>query len=238
MAEKKRGKFCKSCKTNRLFVKTTPNHLLHFLISVLTLGAWLIVWFFISVSNESQPWICNTCGHPLSSGFSKRICQTTFILALISFGLVFLMERTLETSSNKAPQPKVMSVKTKKKTSHLKNKKIKFSYRIKEVENMNFGNVRRVVVRAVVNSGLSKTEIKREIHGIVREIRERSGDTLNAIGIFLYRNNDNIHSFFTVAKADWAPYGDWGQSTKDVPKSKYRLSSIEFNPIYFNKLKE
>ena len=44
MAEYKERKFCEYCNKPVLATKPAPNHILHFLISALTCGAWVIPW--------------------------------------------------------------------------------------------------------------------------------------------------------------------------------------------------
>ncbi len=56
--------FCPTCKENVLGRRETPNHLLHFLITVLTCGLWVFVWGFIGLTAGSRPFRCTVCGMP------------------------------------------------------------------------------------------------------------------------------------------------------------------------------
>lgn len=38
------------------------NHILHFIISLCTLGAWVPVWIFLSLTPDKDPWRCSACG--------------------------------------------------------------------------------------------------------------------------------------------------------------------------------
>lgn len=52
---------CKTCNKRTLHVQTTPNHVLHLLLSVVTIGLWLIVWLLITVFKDDS-WRCSECG--------------------------------------------------------------------------------------------------------------------------------------------------------------------------------
>lgn len=56
--EYKAGK-CARCGPMKLERKGT-NHILHFLITVCTIGVWLIVWLGLTV--KFGGWRCSTCG--------------------------------------------------------------------------------------------------------------------------------------------------------------------------------
>ncbi|MGB5867771.1 MAG: hypothetical protein WBG69_07880, partial [Arcobacteraceae bacterium] len=60
--------FCKECKADRKLVRKTPNHILHFLITVVlgtfTYGigsaVWICIWFLLSLKENF--WTCHVCG--------------------------------------------------------------------------------------------------------------------------------------------------------------------------------
>ena len=39
--------------------RDTPNHVLHLLLSLLSMGLWLPIWLLVACS---QDWRCGTCG--------------------------------------------------------------------------------------------------------------------------------------------------------------------------------
>ena len=53
--------YCHNCKKNTVKIRQKPNHILHLLLSLVTFGFWLIVWFFIALftSDSSK---CTVCG--------------------------------------------------------------------------------------------------------------------------------------------------------------------------------
>ena len=61
MGTKTTGKTCWHCKTEVLAQKNTPNHILHLILSIVTLGLWLPVWLIISLVNIGG-YRCPECG--------------------------------------------------------------------------------------------------------------------------------------------------------------------------------
>ena len=52
--------FCKQCGEQRKVSRKSANHILHLILSVLTAGFWLIVWFLVAI--QFGGWRCDTCG--------------------------------------------------------------------------------------------------------------------------------------------------------------------------------
>jgi hypothetical protein len=52
--------------------RQSPNALLHLILTVLTAGLWLIVWFFRATSNRSLTYLCTNCGTPVSGAIVDR----------------------------------------------------------------------------------------------------------------------------------------------------------------------
>lgn len=53
--------YCKTCKKQTTHLQPATSHVLHFLMSLVTMGIWIIAWFLIGQSNASQK-TCNQCG--------------------------------------------------------------------------------------------------------------------------------------------------------------------------------
>lgn len=62
MATEEWQTYCPKCQTVRLGRRELPNHLLHFLISILTCGLWVLVWAALAIQASFQPYICSVCG--------------------------------------------------------------------------------------------------------------------------------------------------------------------------------
>ena len=52
--------WCYACEQRVLLHRRGVNNLLHFLLSVCTVGVWLIVWILNTLVR--QPWRCSQCG--------------------------------------------------------------------------------------------------------------------------------------------------------------------------------
>jgi hypothetical protein len=62
------GGFCRQCQKPSRFIRTveTPNHILHFLIALISCGLWIPFWMVIAAYNKTSGWYCSQCGwvHP------------------------------------------------------------------------------------------------------------------------------------------------------------------------------
>lgn len=57
--------WCHTCQQQRLFEKPRINHVLHLILSAVTLGAWLFVWAFLGLVNSLREPRCHFCGTEL-----------------------------------------------------------------------------------------------------------------------------------------------------------------------------
>lgn len=55
---------CSHCNDSVLIRRRGPNHVLHLLLSMATVGLWLPVWLIVGVSSLFGSWHCATCGMP------------------------------------------------------------------------------------------------------------------------------------------------------------------------------
>lgn len=62
MATRQKVKSCKLCEKVTIHIGPSTSHVLHFLISVVTIGWWVIVWFFLSIRNKFKL-RCSECGN-------------------------------------------------------------------------------------------------------------------------------------------------------------------------------
>jgi hypothetical protein len=82
--------FCPVCNKQSMMVRTTPNHLLHLLLSIFTGGLWIPIWILSSMRVGSG-WRCASCGVQAksassSAGFAKAIAAAAVIITLIIVG--------------------------------------------------------------------------------------------------------------------------------------------------------
>ena len=54
--------FCTLCQSQVLSVKKQTNHILHLLMSLVTLGLWLPIWLLVGVCAATTPYLCSRCG--------------------------------------------------------------------------------------------------------------------------------------------------------------------------------
>jgi hypothetical protein len=134
-------------------------------------------------------------------------------------------------------------VKSKRKRTPLADlvkpvSKYKPSYQIIEREWLNRSVVKRLVVRIMLPKKLSKLEVKFNLdHCIATEFNKEKPDVL---GIFAYCNDQNYDEdsqIPNVARADFAPYGDWGRAEEgvayDLPVESFE-TKIEYYEEYWN----
>lgn len=57
--ETKRG-YCEDCDAPRKLERPTANHVVHLIITIITMGLWLPVWLMACV--RFGGWQCSTCG--------------------------------------------------------------------------------------------------------------------------------------------------------------------------------
>lgn len=53
--------YCRTCAQPRKLERKGTNHILHLLLSLVTVGAWVIVWIFLS-NVKVGGWACSVCG--------------------------------------------------------------------------------------------------------------------------------------------------------------------------------
>jgi hypothetical protein len=57
---------CARCRHQQLFIRARLNHLLHLMLTIMTVGLWLISWLALCIGQILRPWRCEHCGwhHP------------------------------------------------------------------------------------------------------------------------------------------------------------------------------
>jgi hypothetical protein len=63
--------YCNNCKKNTVQIKQRTNHILHLILTLVTFGFWIIVWFFIAMSTNDTPQ-CTVCGNQLNISSSNQ----------------------------------------------------------------------------------------------------------------------------------------------------------------------
>lgn len=68
MSVKQSSAYCHVCGRQSLFQKPRINHVLHLILSLVTLGLWLLVWAILGIINAGKQPRCTTCGATLGTG--------------------------------------------------------------------------------------------------------------------------------------------------------------------------
>jgi len=115
------------------------------------------------------------------------------------------------------------------------------SFKIVDIEELSYSRIKRLLVRIDLPDYLSKEEVVFNIKFCTAEIFNKNKP--DALGIFAYcsiASNFLGYNKFNVAKADFAPFGDWGQAeegfTYSIQSDKFDWK-IEFEESYFDKKK-
>jgi len=94
MAERHTSMYCSHCRRQTAAIQSTANNVLHLLLSLITCGAWLPIWFLCVLLPGSKR--CTICGSTTAGGrFVAFVLNTTgtvlvlLVLACIGY-LVFV----------------------------------------------------------------------------------------------------------------------------------------------------
>ena len=61
MSLEQRPKFCKVCGKKTIHERQGINHIFHFILTILTLGAWFFVWMMFVFFGTLHGWNCRKC---------------------------------------------------------------------------------------------------------------------------------------------------------------------------------
>lgn len=94
--------YCRACQQNTRVSRQRPSHLLHLVLTILTVGLWGWVWLFVSMFG--RPWRCDQCGRTAT----RRTDGATWIavaLLLVITGCAYLVwSRTVSRPVPSQPQ--------------------------------------------------------------------------------------------------------------------------------------
>jgi len=83
-------------------------------------------------------------------------------------------------------------------------------YEIVEEEDISYALAKRYSIRVVINNNpATKNQIGAISEKIVNDYKTKDAD---ALAIFFYFDKGQIDGAYTLAKAEWAPNGDWSQA--------------------------
>jgi hypothetical protein len=87
-------KYCATCQKQTPQIRPRASNVLHLLMSVITLGLWLPVWFIIGLRNTSARPLCTVCGNDTMLGMKVEPTPwwasiLAFLVLMVLFGLFF-----------------------------------------------------------------------------------------------------------------------------------------------------
>ncbi len=104
----------------------------------------------------------------------------------------------------------------------------KTSYsRVGTLEDVSYGNVKRLAARIVVPLGRTQDELTATLQRAASEIGEET--QANAVMVFAYRPQDTPSDQYTAGRAIYAPSGRW----EEAASSDKKQVSIDLNDLYF-----
>jgi hypothetical protein len=68
MAEVQTSGWCRVCHQQRMMTKPKINHVLHLVLSLVTLGFWSLVWLTLAIVNSGKSPRCVQCGTKAGRG--------------------------------------------------------------------------------------------------------------------------------------------------------------------------
>jgi len=100
----------------------------------------------------------------------------------------------------------------------------KIDYEILETEDFSIPSANRFNVKVLIsNNPATAEQIKAVSEKIVEDYRNKA----DAVSILFYFDKSQVDGAYTIAKADWAPNGDWSQADlKTNQKLVYDLKDI------------
>jgi len=102
-------RFCNRCGRHRLFTRPGTNHILHLLLSLVTVGLWLPIWLLCAI--RVGGWRCTVCGsHPRAQFLPALVV----LLLLIVGGIAFLGAPRSGDAPTQPANPRPQAVSSKK----------------------------------------------------------------------------------------------------------------------------
>ncbi|MDD2495667.1 MAG: hypothetical protein PHE29_10805 [Tissierellia bacterium] len=140
----------------------------------------------------------------------KSILKKWWPIALIIF-IIFIIFGTIPDNTNN------------QKIEEQNNILSTISYEIIEVKDISSIKAKRYSVYVIINNNPTT---KQQIEALSEKIVSSYKD-IDAISIFYYFDKTQINGAYTLAMAEWAPNGDWGQADlKTNQKLTYQFTSF------------
>jgi hypothetical protein len=67
--------WCNVCQQQRMMTKPKINHVLHLILTVITIGLWGLVWLTLAIINMDKSYRCSQCGTKAGHGAPGPMVQ-------------------------------------------------------------------------------------------------------------------------------------------------------------------
>lgn len=103
-------------------------------------------------------------------------------------------------------------------------------YKIQNEQDLSYNDINRIQIRITVPHGLNENELENNLKHVTKFVYNKYKP--DGISIFVYENGDDVMSGYTVAKSDFAPFGEWDKISSNNSLQNYKLK-IDIRESYF-----
>lgn len=85
-------------------------------------------------------------------------------------------------------------------------------HHVVRIEDVSYAKVKRYHYRVAVDGQPTEVQVREMLEGIIARAKADKDRPFSALGFSLYRKGAEVDGPYTIAAADYAPGGDWGQA--------------------------
>ena len=220
-------RYCPSCERNVLARRKGTNHVLHLLLSIITVGLWLPIWLLASV--RMGGWRCASCGSTTRTPRGGGSLAWLGIAVLI--GIVVVVVSINQDDSRNRRGHNGSPGSTRRGAEAAKSSAGNTTYRLISVEEISVALARRYRARIEITRGRTREELEATLKRAAREIcAKRNAD---AVIVFAYRPGDDTHGVYSVGRAEYAPNGVWADEANPRKRDSPKDFAIDIGAVYF-----
>jgi len=151
--------------------------------------------------------------------------KKAFIIIIAVSVLIIIGVQSLGKASNTTTQTSKVSPAASPAENLTLNKEVEKeipAYKIASTGDISFGNVKRYQIDVVIDS-MDALALKQISQAIIDDFKTQK--RFNAVAIFFYDHEEFIGYGYTLGKATYAPFGEWGKAM-DISTGDYK--NMEF----------
>ena len=147
--------------------------------------------------------------------FLRHKIITGIIIVVFILSVIILLGGSEESSSTNEPATEQSDDSKKEvqvevvQAQPQKNDLSGIDYSIISTEDISFKSAQRFTIRVLLNNNPATQD---QIRAVSEKIVEDYKDKADAVAIFFYFEESQADGAYTLAKAEWAPYGDWSKA--------------------------